>query len=86
MPGTKYKSSQLSDTSLRIAKDYRGDSASREYLKEVDPTQVGYTAEFPSPWWPLGVLTSAHINKLMIIAKGENHTQNTQANRKDKLK
>jgi len=49
MPGTKYKSSQLSDTSLRIAKDYRGDSASREYLKEVDPTQVGYTAEFPSP-------------------------------------
>jgi len=28
-----------------------------------------------------GVLTSAHINKLMIIAKEENHTQNIQANK-----
>jgi len=26
-----------------------------------------------------------HINKLMIIAKGENHTQNTRTNRKGKL-
>jgi len=29
--------------------------------------------------------TYALINKLMIIAKGESHTQNTQTNRKGKL-
>jgi len=45
----------------------------------------GYTAEFSSPRWILGVFTYVHINKLMIIAKGENHTQNTQVSRKGKL-
>jgi len=30
------------------------------------------------PCWPREVLASAHINKLMIIAKRENHTQNIQ--------
>jgi len=41
---------------------------------EIQP-KPGYTVEFPSPWRPLGVSTSAHINKLMIIAKRKNHTQ-----------
>jgi len=45
----------------------------------------GYTVKFPSPWWTLGVPTSAHINKLMIIAKGENHTLNIKTSRKGKL-
>jgi len=40
MPGTKYKSSQLSDTSLRIARDYIGNNASREYSKEGDPCKT----------------------------------------------
>ena len=47
--------------------------------------KLGYTVEIPSPWWTLGFPTSAHINKLMIIAKGENHTHNTQASRNGKL-
>jgi len=34
------------------------------------------------PWWSRGVPTYAHINKLMIITKGENHMQ---TNRKGKL-
>jgi len=39
----------------------------------------------PSPLQSLVVFTFAHINKLMIIAKGENHMRDTQANKKDKL-
>jgi len=46
-------------------------------LKTVNPTQVGYAAKPPSPWWPRVFLTSSHINKLMIIAKRENHTYRT---------
>jgi len=50
-------------------------------FKEQDNTRksgirpkTNLAAESSSPWWPRGVLASTHINKLMIIAKGENHT------------
>jgi len=46
---------------------------------------LNYAVTFPSsPRSPI-VPTCAHINKLMIIAKGESHTQSTQTNRKGKL-
>jgi len=60
-------------------------TALQENLNKRDPTQINYAAESPSPWWPRGVLIYAHINKLMIIAKEENHTQTHKQNRKDKL-
>ena len=48
-------------------------------------SKISYPTKFPSPWGLQGVLTSAHINKLMIIAKWENHTQDTQTNKMGKL-
>ena len=36
--------------------------------------KTNYAAKPPSPWWPQEFLASAPINKLMIIAKRENHT------------
>jgi len=39
--------------------------------------KMSYATESPLPCWPRGVLASAHINKLMIIAKRENHTHRT---------
>jgi len=48
-------------------------------LKESwNPIQRGYAAESPFPCWPQGFLASANINKLMIIAKREDHTHNHQ--------
>jgi len=52
--------------------------------KGIQP-KVGYAAESPFPCWPRGFLTSAHINKLMIIAKRENHTSKTYNKQKGKL-
>jgi len=46
-------------------------------LGQRNPTQIDYVAESPFPCWPQGVLASAPINKLMIIAKRENHTHRT---------
>jgi len=42
----------------------------------------GYATQPPSPWWPRGVLASAHINRLMIIVKGENQTHNNQTSKR----
>jgi len=40
------------------------------------PAQAGYIAESSFPCWPRVPLASAHINKLMIITKGEEpHTR-----------
>jgi len=50
-----------------------------------NPAQAGYAAESPFPCWPLGFLTFAHINKSMIIAKRENHTNKTYNKQKGKL-
>jgi len=47
-----------------------------------NPAQAGYAAESPFPCWSRGVLTSAHINKLMIIAKRENHTTKHTTNKR----
>jgi len=46
--------------------------------KRIDPVQADYVAEPPSPWWLQEALTSAHINKLMIIAKEKTIPQNIQ--------
>ena len=58
----------------------------KEYSEQGIQPNNSYATKFSSSWWLLGVPTYAHINKLMIIAKGENHTQSTQANKKGKLK
>jgi len=67
------------------ARWYIGHSALKENLEQRVQPKSSYAAEFPSLWRPRGVPTSAHINKLMIIAKVENHTPDTQTNRKSKL-
>jgi len=56
--------------------------ALKENSDKQNPVQIGYAAEPPSLWWPRGVLASAHINKLMIIAKRETHTHNKQNKQK----
>jgi len=43
-----------------------------------DPAQAGYVMESPFLCWPREPLVSAHINKLMIIAKEKNHIQDNQ--------
>jgi len=58
-----------------------GHSPKRRHEKR-NPTQLDYAAESPFPCWSRGVLASAHINRLMIIAKRENHTQNIQTSRR----
>jgi len=51
-------------------------------LKESwNPTQRDYAVESPFPCWPRWVLASAHINKLMIIVKREDHTHNNQTSK-----
>jgi len=67
------------------ARWYIGNNALKENLEQGVQLKNSYAAEFPSPWRPQGVPTFAHINKLMIIVKGENHTQDTQTNKKGKL-
>jgi len=39
--------------------------------------KMSYATESLLPYWPRGVLAYAHINKLMIIAKRENHIHKT---------
>jgi len=46
-----------------------------------DPAQAGYAAESPFPCWPRELLTPAHINKLMIIAKEKYHTQDNKTSK-----
>ena len=50
-----------------------------------DPAQAGYVAESPFPCWPRGFLASAHINKLMIIAKEKTTPDETYNKQKGKL-
>jgi len=47
-------------------------------IMNQDSAQAGYAAESPFPCRPREPLASAHINKLMIIAKEKNHTQDIQ--------
>ena len=57
----------------------------KEDINKRTPTQIVYAAESPFPCLPRGVLAYAHINKLMIIAKRENHTHKTYNKQKGKL-
>jgi len=59
-------------------KKYVGHSL-KEKPSQQNPAQISYAAEPPSPWWPGVFLTSAHINKLMIITKEKkSHQTNMQ--------
>ena len=50
-------------------------NSKRELGNKRNPPKTSDATESPLTSWPQGVLPSAHINKLMIIAKEENHTQ-----------
>jgi len=50
-------------------------------IANQDPAQAGYAAESPFSCWPRKPLSYAHINKLMIIAKEKNHTQDIQTSK-----
>jgi len=67
------------------ARQYMGYNPKIELRNKRIRPKTSYAAKSPSLWWPRGVLTYAHINKLMIIAKGEKSHTNTQPNRKGKL-
>jgi len=55
-----------------------GPSPRKKAQRGLDPVQADYAMEPPSPWWLRGVLTSAPINKLMIIAKWKATAHNIQ--------
>jgi len=46
-----------------------GHSLDKSPTRKSSPAQVDYAAESSLPCWPREPLTSAPINKLMIIAK-----------------